>query len=146
MALTTKERTELRSEHVGQGYSWEYVDEWQPKTTLYLHAPKLNAQGDVVKAAGTKVENLPGSPDYVLGKARIGMLPYPPSSTCECRWCTINNARADLTPESKDDTEDKIAEGESVQCQDCGESMSALTKAGALSKLRVHTKAHTSEA
>ena len=142
MALTTKERTELRNELVGQGYSWEYVDEWQPKTSLYLHAPKLNAQGDVVKAAGTKVENLPGSPDYVLGKARIGMLPYPPSSTCECRWCAIYNAQAEVKTES----EDGKVEEESVVCQDCGENVYALTKAGALSKLRVHAKTHTSEA
>ena len=142
MALTTKERTDLRKELVGQGYSWEYVDEWQPKTTLYLHAPRLNEQGDLVKPAGSKVENLPGSPDYVLGKARIGMLPYPPSSTCECRWCAIYNAQAEVKTES----EDGKVEEESVVCQDCGENVYALTKAGALSKLRVHAKTHTSEA
>ena len=142
MALTTKERTDLRKELVGQGYSWEYVDEWQPKTTLYLHAPRLNEQGDVVKPAGSKVETLPGRPDYVLGKARIGMLPYPPSSTCECRWCAIYNAQAEVKTES----EDGKVEEESVVCQDCGDSVSALTKAGALSKMRVHMKVHTSEA
>ena len=142
MALTTKERTDLRKELVSQGYAWEYVDEWQPKTTLYLHAPRLNEQGDVVKPAGATVENLPGSPDYVLGKARLGMLPYPPSSTCECRWCAIYNAQAEVKTES----EDGEVEEESVVCQDCGENVYALTKAGALSKLRVHAKTHTSEA
>ena len=142
MALTTKERTDLRKELVSQGYAWEYVDEWQPKTTLYLHAPKLNEQGDVVKPAGSKVENLPGSPDYVLGKARLGMLPYPPSSTCECRWCAVYNVKAEVKTES----EDGKVEEESVVCQDCGDSVSALTKAGALSKMRVHMKVHTSEA
>jgi hypothetical protein len=29
-----------------------------------------------------------------------------------------------------------------VMCQECGEEVSAVTKAGALSRLRVHTKSH----
>ena len=32
---------------------------------------------------------------------------------------------------------------ESVTCPDCGEVLSALTKPGALSKMRVHLKTHS---
>ena len=54
MAMTTKERTELRTELVGQGYSWEYIDEWQPKTTLYRHRELKNPQGEVVHGVGAE--------------------------------------------------------------------------------------------
>ena len=87
MAITTKERTELRQELVGQGYSWNYIDEWQPKVTLHRHRATYNPNGEVVHAVGSKIENLPGSPDYVNRKARIGLFPWPPGSTCTCHWC-----------------------------------------------------------
>ena len=85
MVMTTKERTELRNELVSQGYAWEYVDEWQPKTTLYLHRAKKNQSGEEVIPVGTKISGVPGNTDYVARKARIGILPYPPSDTCECK-------------------------------------------------------------
>ena len=84
---TTKERTQLREELVSQGYSWKYIDEWQPKVALYLHKAKKNPSGDVVNPVGTKLENLPGNPDYVNKKARLGLFPWPPSDTCMCQWC-----------------------------------------------------------
>ena len=87
MAITTKERTTMRQELVGQGYSWNYIDEWQPKVTLYRHRAIETEKGDVVHAAGTKLDNLPGSPDYVNRKARIGLFPWPPSDNCTCHWC-----------------------------------------------------------
>jgi hypothetical protein len=87
MALTTKERTELRQELVGQGYSWEYIDEWQPKVSLYRHRAMVSPSGEIVSQVGTKLMNLPGSPDYVSRKARQGLYPWPPSDTCSCRWC-----------------------------------------------------------
>ena len=86
MAITTKERTELRQELVGQGYSWNYIDEWQPKVTLHRHRATYNPNGEVVHAVGSKIENLPGSPDYVNRKARIGLFPWPPGSACTCHW------------------------------------------------------------
>ena len=61
--VTTKERTEIRAELVGQGYSWEYIDGWQPKITLYRHREIKNGE-EVVSPVGTKVENLPGNPFY----------------------------------------------------------------------------------
>ena len=41
-------------------------------------------------------------------------------------------------PTKPEDAEPK----ESVMCQGCGEEVFALTKAGALSRLRVHAKTH----
>jgi hypothetical protein len=87
MAMTTKERTDLREELVSQGYSWDYIDEWQPKVTLYRHREMKNPKGEVVSEAGTKVEGLPGNPDYITRKARQGLLQWPPGDTCTCTWC-----------------------------------------------------------
>jgi len=135
--VTTRERTQIREELVSQGYSWEYVDGWQPKITLFRHTPLMNLSNEIVSPVGSKVDNLPGSPDYVLRKARLGMLPYPPGDTCECRWCVATKVKVEPSKESED-TEPQ----ESVMCQDCGEEVFALTKAGALSRLRVHMKTH----
>ena len=44
--VSLSDRQRMRQELVSQGYSWEYVDEWQPKTTLYRHAPGLDIQGN----------------------------------------------------------------------------------------------------
>ena len=87
MPMTTKERTDLRTELVSQGYSWNYIDEWQPKITLYRHKDIKNPGGEIVSEAGTKIEGLPGTPDYVTRKARQGLLQWPPSDSCTCRWC-----------------------------------------------------------
>ena len=81
MPMTTKERTDLRQELVGQGYSWKYIDEWPTKTTLYWH------RDNGVKAVGTPVSGVPGNPDYVSKKARTGLLQWPPSEACTCRRC-----------------------------------------------------------
>jgi len=135
--VTTKERTEIREELVSQGYSWEYIDGWQPKITLYRHREIKNGEL-VVSPVGTAVENLPGNPDYVLRKSRLGLLPYPPSDTCECRWCEARSVNVEpVADEDKGEVEQKI-----VLCQDCGEGVYALTKAGAMSRLRVHMKTH----
>ena len=135
--VTTNERTKLRDELVGQGYSWEYIDGWQPKITLYRHRDIKNGEV-VVSPVGTKVENLPGNPDYVLRKARIGLLPYPPSDTCECRWCEARAAEVVIEV-----TEEQVEEPkESITCDECSEELSAATKAGAMSRLRVHKKTH----
>jgi hypothetical protein len=82
-----KDRRVMRQELASSGYSMEYLDEWQPKTTLYRHAPGMTVNGDIAFPVGTEVPNVPGNPDYVLRKARIGMLPYPPNDACTCRWC-----------------------------------------------------------
>ena len=87
MAITTKERTELRQDLVGQGYHWDYIDEWQPKVSLYRHRAMISPSGDLISDVGTKLDNLPGNPDYVSRKARLGLYPWPPGDTCTCRWC-----------------------------------------------------------
>ena len=87
MVMSTSERTALREELVSQGYSWGYIAEWQPKITLYRHTEMKNPKGEVVSEAGTKVEGLPGNPDYITRKARQGLLQWPPGDTCTCKWC-----------------------------------------------------------
>ena len=87
MAIGTKERTELRDKLVSQGYDWNYIDEWQPKVTLYRHCPVYSPSGDMASPRGTAIKNLPGHPDYVHKKGRIGLFTWPPSDTCTCRWC-----------------------------------------------------------
>ena len=87
MAISTSERTALREELVSQGYSWAYIDEWQPKITLYRHRELKNPNGEIVGESGTKLVGLPGNPDYVSRKARQGLLQWPPSESCTCRWC-----------------------------------------------------------
>ena len=87
MAITTKERTELRQDLVSQGYHWDYIDEWQPKVSLYRHRAMISPSGDLISDVGTKLDNLPGNPDYVSRKARLGLYPWPPGDTCTCRWC-----------------------------------------------------------
>lgn len=87
MPISTNERTVLREELVSQGYHWEYIDEWQPKVALYRHLAILSQSGEVVSDVGSKLVNLPGNPDYVAKKARIGLFPWPPSEACNCRWC-----------------------------------------------------------
>jgi hypothetical protein len=91
MAIGTKERTELREELVNKGYSWEYIDEWQPKVTLYRHRDMLSPDGSVVSPAGTALKNMPGNPDYVNRKSRLGLFTWRPSDTCTCRWCNEKN-------------------------------------------------------
>ena len=135
--VNLSDRQRMRQELVAQGYSWEYVDEWQPKTSLYRHAPGLDIEGNEVFPVGTIIKGVPGSPDYVLRKARLGMFPYPPANTCECRWCVARKVDVEIPTEPV-----KAEPEEFVVCQDCGEKVHALTKAGALSRLRVHMKTH----
>ena len=135
--VTTSERQKQRKELGEAGYAWDYVDEWQPKTNLYRHAPGLNINGDISSPVGSLVKGVPGSPDYVLRKARIGMFQRPPGDTCECRWCVASKVGIEIAEEPKQEEPQ-----ESVACQECGESVTAVTKAGALSRLRVHMKSH----
>ena len=88
MAIGTRERIQLRDELTSQGYHWDYIDEWQPKVTLYRHRASVSPSGDVISKVGTALPNLPGNPDYVSKKTRIGLFTWPPSATCPCRWCS----------------------------------------------------------
>ena len=139
--MNITERNVLKNELANIGYSLKYIDEWQPKTTLYRHKPALNVEGEIAHDVGTKVENCPGSPDYVYRKSKMGLFVWPPSTSCECQWCSISNKRADKVTGSEETSDEDISE--SVTCPDCGEVLSALTKPGALSKMRVHLKTHS---
>jgi len=81
------ERNKQQNELAGIGYSLRYIDEWQPKTTLYRHKPGYNVAGNIAHHVGTAVKNVPGNPDYVMKKSKIGLFGWPPSDTCECKWC-----------------------------------------------------------
>jgi hypothetical protein len=84
------ERNRQKNELARIGFSLKYVDEWQPKTTLYLHKPSYNVGGGISQNVGAALKNVPGNPDYVLRKARIGLFPWEPGGTCTCRWCLKN--------------------------------------------------------
>ena len=81
------ERNRQKEELTNIGFSMKYIDTWQPKTTLYLHKPSYNVSGEISADVGTAVKGVPGNPDYVLRKARIGLFPWIPSETCTCKWC-----------------------------------------------------------
>jgi hypothetical protein len=81
------ERNQQKNELASIGFSMKYIDEWQPKTTLYLHKPSYNVSGEIAANVGTAVPNVPGNPDYVLRKAKIGLFPWVPGGSCTCRWC-----------------------------------------------------------
>ena len=81
------ERNKQQNQLANIGYSLRYIDEWQPKTTLYRHKPDYNVGGGIVQDVGTTVKNVPGNPDYVMKKSKIGQFGWPPSATCGCKWC-----------------------------------------------------------
>jgi len=145
--VTTTERQQLRAELVSQGYSWDYIDSWQPKTTLYRHAPGLDIEGNVVTPVGTPMPGVPGNPDYVARKSRLGMLPGPPSDSCECRWCARRRTTVGPEPVAEEAAEPSVAVDEAsslntASCPDCGLVISARSGANALSRLRTHSKTH----
>ena len=81
------ERNRQKNELASIGFSMKYIDEWQPKTTLYRHKPSYNAYGDISEDVGSAVSGVPGSPDYVLRKSKLGLFPWIPSGECKCKWC-----------------------------------------------------------
>jgi hypothetical protein len=133
--VSFKDRKTLRQELVASGYSWEYLDEWQPKTTLYRHAPGLNAEGEVSQPVGSEIRGVPGNPDYVIPKARIGWFPYPPNESCTCRWCTERAVEADRIQ--------KIPDEYKCGVSGCDYIATSKTHANKLSAVRMHTQRHT---
>ena len=79
-----QERNKQKVELASLGYSMKYIDDWPTKTTLYRH------KSDTPEGKGVALPNVPGNPDFVLSKARIGLFPWPPSETCKCRWCATD--------------------------------------------------------
>ncbi len=130
--VSFKDRETVKQELVSSGYTLEYLDEWPPKTTLYRHTDGLNTVGDIVKPYGSTVEGVPGNPDYVLRKARIGWFPYPPSNACTCRWCAERAVESQRLEEIPDDYKCDNAECDFVASSD--------SHAGKLSGLRMHIR------
>ena len=57
------ERNRQKNELASVGFSMKYIDEWQPKTTLYRHKPSYNVDGEMTGDVATAVNGVPGSPD-----------------------------------------------------------------------------------
>ena len=127
------ERNQQKMELVNSGFSLRYIDEWQPKTTLYRHKPSLNLEGEVVMDIGTPLMGVPGNPDYVLRKARIGMFPWKPGVSCDCKWCKDSYVEPVPEPEVDSDMVTKT-------CEECGFIAEAANLAGASSKLTFHKR------
>ena len=104
MAIGTRERIQLRDELTSQGYHWNYIDEWQPKVTLYRHRALVSPSGDLVSPVGTALHNLPGNPDYVSKKMRIGLFTWKPGEGCSCRWCNQK-----VTEEVRQEVDDPVS-------------------------------------
>jgi hypothetical protein len=88
------ERNIQKQELVNAGYSMRYIDEWQPKTTLYRHKPSYTSDGEISQDVGTAVKGVPGEPGYVLSKSRQGLFQWMPGDGCSCRWCNVKNPEA----------------------------------------------------
>ena len=141
MVTGITERNKMKTELASLGYSMKYIDEWQPKTTLYRHKPSYNIAGEVSEGIGTTTKGVPGNPDYVLRKAHIGLFPWPPTEKCECKWCAER-----LVTTLSNVVEEQAEELEPIAiCRECKQEFSSSTDAGALSMLRVHSKVHVSE-
>ena len=92
------ERNAQRIELANSGFTMNYIDDWQPKTTLYRHKASYNTEGDIIEGIGSTVKQVPGNPDYVLKKAKIGLFPWKPGSECSCQWCSEVVAEVEEKP------------------------------------------------
>tara|TARA_Y100000310_G_scaffold233434_1_gene236295 strand:- start:1423 stop:1842 length:420 start_codon:yes stop_codon:yes gene_type:complete len=133
------ERNKQKIELANNGFTMNYIDEWQPKTTLYRHKASYNTEGDIVGDIGSTVKQVPGNPDYVLKKSKIGLFPWKPSSECDCQWCGESFAKVEVPVET-------LLEGDTATetCNICGFKMEAKNKLGLSSKVRSHnSKVHS---
>ena len=153
MVTGITERNQMKAELVNLGYSLKYIDDWQPKTTLYRHKEAYNVEGDVTDAVGTAVLNVPGNPDYVFRKSKIGLFPWMPSKKCECQWCGVAGSEqieepvtsvVASVPESASTVgiQDGRSRPAQIQCSVCDYLAEAASLSGAQSKLRGHAKSH----
>ena len=146
------ERNKIKAELTGLGYSMKYIDEWIPKTTLHRHKPSYYVTGEVAEDVGSTVKGVPGNPDYVLRKAKIGLFPWAPGESCECQWCVAGRGEEVEEPvivEVKDSrtqaakgTFNKTLGWAIVDCPVCEYVAEGASLAGARSRLRAHSKGH----
>ena len=127
------ERNQQKMELVNSGFSMRYIDEWQAKKVLYRHKASLNVQGEVVRDIGTTLTGVPGNPDNVLRKAKIGLFPWKPGVSCDCKWC--KDSYVEPVPEPEVNSEMVTKTGE-----ECGFIAEAANLAGASSKLTFHKR------
>ena len=127
------ERNQQRIELANSGFSMSYIDEWQPKTVLYRHKASLNVQGEVVRDVGTALTGVAGNPAYVLRKAKIGLFPWKPGVSCDCKWCKDSYVEPAPEPEVNSEMVTKT-------CEECGFIAEAANLAGASSKLTFHKR------
>ena len=122
------ERNKQKLELANAGFSMKYIDDWQSKTTLYRHKPSYNNEGEISGAVGAVITGVPGNPDYVLRKAKIGLFPWKPAESCECQWCR--------------ETDWKALEPQTVTgfCDICGFKAEAKNTSGLGAKLAFHKK------
>ena len=125
------ERNKQKVDLANIGFSMKYIDEWQPKTTLYRHNPTYNDSGEIVGKVGSPVRGVPGNPDYVLRKAKIGMFPWEPSESCTCQWCDTPTETIQIVEETSSSTK---------TCDVCGFVAEAANAAGASSKVTFHKR------
>ena len=133
MVTGITERNKMKTELAGIGYSLKYIDEWQPKTTLYRHKPAYNTEGVISDDIGTSVANVPGNPDYVLRKSKIGLFQWPPSDTCECQWCKARVAE-------RTRIESSVPQEYRCEVLDCNFVSNGKDHAAKLSSLRMHVR------
>ena len=138
------ERNQQKRELVNIGYSMKYIDDWQPKTTLYRHKPSYDVSGKVSEDVGSTVKGVPGNPDYVLRKAKIGLFPWAPGESCECQWCAETRTERSEEPVVSNIVEikDSMAQAAKVDCPVCDYVAEGASLAGARSRLRAHAKGH----
>ncbi len=85
--MDRKTRETMADELEKLGYTWEYLEKWQPQVDMYWHVDQVNIAGEVVGLAGAMLPNLPGHADHQARYARRGLLPWPPGEGCECKGC-----------------------------------------------------------
>ena len=126
------ERNQQKLELTNAGFSLKYIDEWQPKTTLYRHKASYTSEGEISQDVGSTLKGVPGSPDYVLRKARIGLFPWKPGDQCDCQWCKESTAKNETV------AEDPVKDPGTWSCDQCDFVPEAEDKANASSQLRFH--------
>ena len=133
MVTGITERNKMKTELASIGYSLKFIDDWKPKMTFYRHKPYYNLEGEMTDDIGTSIPNLPGNPDYVLRKSKMGLFQWPPSDTCECQWCKVRVAE-------KAKVENKVSKEYRCDIQDCGFDANGKDHASKLSSLRMHMR------
>lgn len=88
VSISQKTREYERNARV-RGWDWMYLNgSGQPKVDDYWHKDRYNVEGQLLYPAGSITRDQPNEVDSNMRRADRGMLPYPPSDTCMCEWCT----------------------------------------------------------